>query len=126
LESEGGLRWYVIQLSLSDSPVDPETVPILDIFTLYRLYTVSGLEDGRVMHALRLGFFAEQIAASAVANYLAAYYDKPVIKRVSVAERERFSTQNVEARKDIGATGTHTAIEITSDLVVRQRRTTAS
>jgi hypothetical protein len=61
-----GLRWYVIELSLTESPVDPDTVPILDIFTLYRLYTVSGLEDGRVMHALRLGFFAEQIAASAV------------------------------------------------------------
>jgi hypothetical protein len=126
LESEGGLRWYVIQLALSDAPVDPDTVPILDIFTLYRLYTVSGIEDGRVMHALRLGFFAEQIAASAVANYLGTYYEKPLIKRVSVAERERFSTEYVEARKDIGATGTHTAIEITSDLIVRQRRTTAS
>jgi hypothetical protein len=125
IESEVALRWYVIQLSLSEQPVDPHTVPILDIFSLYRLYSVSGLQDGRVMHALRLGFFGEQIAASAVANYLTEHYDNPVITRVSVAERERFANQGVEALKDIGATGTHKAIEITGDRIVRQRKTGA-
>jgi hypothetical protein len=78
------------------------------------------------MHALRLGFFGEEMAARAVANYLAAYYDKPTIKRVSVAERERFSDRCIEARKDVGATGQHMAIEITSDRVVRQNRSRAS
>jgi hypothetical protein len=125
LESEGALRWYVIQLSLSETPIDPHTVPILDIFTLYRLYSVSGLQDGRVMHALRLGFFSEQIAASAVANYLTEHYRNPVITRVSVAERERFANQQREARKDIGATGAHTAIEITADRIVRPLRKAA-
>jgi hypothetical protein len=42
---------------------------------------------------------------------------------VSVAERERFAHQRVEARKDVGATGTHAAIEITDELVARRRRT---
>jgi hypothetical protein len=126
LEDEGSMRWFVIQLSVAEQAFDPDTVPNLDIFIVYRLYSVAALEQGRTMHALRLGFFGEEMAARAVANYLAAYYDKPTIKRVSVAERERFSDRRIEARKDVGATGQHMAIEITSDRVVRQNRSRAS
>jgi hypothetical protein len=43
---------------------------------------------------------------------------------VSVAERERFADQRVEARKDVGATGKHAIIEITDELVARRRRST--
>ena len=71
---------------------------------------------------MRLGFFAGESAASAVAAYLGRFYDKPVVKRISVAERTRFSDQRVEARKDIGATGKHAVIEITDEIVVRQKR----
>ena len=80
------------------------------------------IDQGRRKHALRLGFFGEEIAAKAVASYLAAYYEKPTIKRVSAAERERFSEQKVEARKDVGATGMHAVIEITSDRFARPTR----
>ena len=45
---------------------------------------------------------------------------------VSVAERERFSHQRVEARKDVGASGKHAVIEITGELVTRRGRTTAT
>jgi hypothetical protein len=117
-------RWFVIQLALADHAFDPEAVPNLDIFSEYRLYSVAGMDQGRVVHALRLGFFKEEIGAVAVASYLAAYWDKPTIKRVSVAERERFVDQRVEARKDIGATGRHSVIEITDELVARRRRAT--
>ncbi|HXP65982.1 MAG TPA: hypothetical protein VN815_10945 [Steroidobacteraceae bacterium] len=123
-ELEENDRWFVIQLSLSDHAFDPEAVPNLDIFSEYRLYSVAGLDQGRVVHALRLGFFKEEIGAVAVASYLAAYWDKPTIKRVSVAERERFADQRVEARKDVGATGRHSVIEITDELVARRRRAT--
>jgi hypothetical protein len=123
LENEDTSRWFVIQLSLSDQAFDPDTVPNLDIFSEYRLYSVAGLDQGRVVHALRLGFFSEEVGAVAVASYLGAYYDKPTIRRVSVAERERFSHQRVEARKDVGASGTHAVIEITSDLIARRKRT---
>jgi hypothetical protein len=41
---------------------------------------------------------------------------------VSLAERERFADQRVEARKDVGATGRHAVIEITDELVARRRR----
>jgi SPOR domain len=115
-------RWFVVQLGLSDAAFDPDALPHLDIFSLYRLYTVIGMDQGRLVHALRLGFFGEEVGARAVANYLASFYDEPTVKRVSVAERDRFADQRVEARKDVGATGRHLAIEITDELVVRGRR----
>ncbi len=124
LEDNEASRWFVIQLALADHAFDPDAVPNLDIFSEYRLYSVAGLDQGRVVHALRLGFFREEIGAVAVASYLAAYWDKPTIKRVSLAERERFADQRVEARKDVGATGKHAIIEITDELVARRRRST--
>jgi len=122
LEDDGASRWFVIQLSLAEDPFDPDTLPNLDIFSVYRLYSVAGIDQGRIMHALRLGFFTEEIAAAAVASYLAAFYDKPSVKRVSSAERERFAEQSLEPRKDVGATGRHAAIEITSERYVREKR----
>lgn len=119
LEDEDAMRWFVIQLAFAEDAIDPDTVPNLDIFSVYRLYAVAGLEQGRIMHALRLGFFGEELAAAAVASYLSAYYEKPSIKRVSAAERDRFADQRVEARKDVGATGRHAVIEITNERVVR-------
>ncbi len=122
LENHDAARWFVIQLALADQAFDPNTVPNLDIFSEYRLYSVAGIDQGRVMYALRLGFFAEEISAGAVAGYLAVYFDKPIVKRVSAAERERFVDERLEARKDIGATGRHAVIEITSERVVRENR----
>jgi hypothetical protein len=112
-------RWYVIELSLSEKPFDPDAVPNLDIYRLYRLYCVPARDGDRVLYALRLGFFSEEVGAQAVASYLAAHYDNPTIKRVSAAERERFSAQRLEARKDVGASGRHSAIEITNERYVR-------
>lgn len=124
IEDDEALRWFVIQLALSDHGFDPDAVPNLDIFSEYRLYSVAWIDQGHNVHALRLGFFSEEIAAVAVASYLAAHYDKPSIRRVSFAERERFSSQRVEARKDVGEAGKHAAIEITNELVARRRRST--
>ncbi len=98
-------RWFVIQLSLAEHPFDPDTVPDLDIFGVYRLYCVAGMAQGRRVYALRLGFFSEEDAARAVASYLTAFYDQPAIKRVSPGERQRFSAQPLEPRRDVGATG---------------------
>jgi hypothetical protein len=122
LEDLQAARWFVIQLSLSEQPVDPDTVPNLDIFTLYRLYSVSGLDQGRILHALRLGFFTEENAARAVANYLTAFYEQTSIQRVSAVERQRFTELPLEPRKDVGAAGKQAAIEITDERFVRERR----
>ncbi|MGD0491662.1 MAG: SPOR domain-containing protein [Steroidobacteraceae bacterium] len=119
---DSGARWYAIQLSLSGECFDPESLPNLDIFNEYPLYSVAGIDQGRIMHALRLGFFADEGAAAAVAHYLGAFYEKPTVKRISVAERERFKDQRVEARKDIGATGKHAVIEITGERHIRENR----
>jgi hypothetical protein len=122
LEDDQVSRWFAIQLSLAEEAFDPETLPNLDIFRVYRLYSVAGIDQGRIVHALRLGFFTEQIAAGAVASYLAGFYDKPTIKRVSSAERERFAEQSLEARKDVGATGRQAVIEITNERYIREKR----
>jgi hypothetical protein len=125
LEDDEILRWFVIQLSLSEEAFDSDTVPNLDIFSSYRLYCVAGIDQGRILHALRLGFFSEEVAAAAVASYLAEFYEKPTVKRVSTAERNRFVDQRFEPRKDVGATGKHAVIEITNERYIREKRTTA-
>lgn len=117
-------RWFVIELSVAGTAFDPATVPNLDIFVLYTLYSIEGMDQGHVTHALRLGFFGEEMAAQAVANYLTTYYENPTVKRVSVAERERFAEQRIDARKDVGETGQHSVIEITSELPALTPRTT--
>jgi hypothetical protein len=114
-------RWFVVQLILSEHEIDPEQVPSLDIFTEYRLYRVKGLDKGNVMNALRLGFFGSEPAAQAVAGYLAVYFDAPTITRVSVAERERFADDRLAACKDIGESGTHSVIELTSPAPLPKR-----
>jgi hypothetical protein len=105
-------RWFVIQLMLCEEQIDAEQVPNLNIFEEYQLYSATGLYENRVMHALRLGFFSSEIAAEAVTVYLAAYFDSPSIKRVSIAERERFADRRVAPRKDVGESGEHTVIEL--------------
>lgn len=112
LEDEQSSRWFAIQLASSDREFDPHDVPNLSIFAEYRLYAVRELDQDRPPHALRLGFFSSETAAAAVAGYLAAYFDAPLIKRVSLAEHERFEEQRVTARKDVGAADGHIAIEL--------------
>jgi hypothetical protein len=113
---------FVIQLSVAAAAFDPDDLPSLDIFSCYRLYSVAGNTQSPVAHALRLGFFSTEIAARAVQSYIATYYPAAKVERVSRAERERFDEkQRVEARKDVGASGAHAMIEITSDRLVRPR-----
>ena len=114
--------WFAIQLSLSEDAVNPENVPHLDIFDSYRLYSVVGLDQGKFMHALRVGFFSEKGAAEMVAGYLRSYFEAPAVKRVSLAERERFADRRVVPRRDIGATGRHTIIELSTAPRAPQRR----
>jgi len=106
------VKLFVIQLSLTESEVDSGTVPNLAIFNEYRLYSVMGYDNGKIMHALRLGFFQDRAPAEAVAGYLGGHFEGPVVKRVTAAERERFADKRVAARKDSGDSGTHAAIEL--------------
>jgi hypothetical protein len=96
----------------SEELIEPEQVPKLDIFSEYRLYTVSELDQGQSIHALRLGFFSTEIAAQAVAGYLGSHFPTTNIKRVSIAERDRFAEKLVIAKKDVGEAGNHAVIEV--------------
>jgi hypothetical protein len=112
LEDGQASRGFAIQLMLSEAEIDPLEVPNLSIFAEYRLYAVTGIDHDRVMHALRLGFFSSESAAAAVAGYLATFFDAPCIKRVSIAEHERFEERRMVARKDIGDMDGHHVIEL--------------
>ncbi len=112
LEDGEASRWFAIQLLLSADQIDAAEVPNLDIFREYRLYSVTEPEQGQLLHALRLGFFSSEVAAESVARYLAGYFSAPVIRRISIAERERFADKLVTAGKDIGASGMHAVIEL--------------
>lgn len=122
LADQSALRWFVVELATAQSAFLPESIPQLDIYSAYRLYTVNTVDQGREVHSLRLGFFGDEIAAKTVAGFVAEYYEKPVVKRISIAERRRFEEHGVEARKDVGATGKYAVIEITDELVVRENR----
>ena len=112
LEDGQSSAWFAIQLMLSEEEIDPHQIPNLSIFVEYRLYAVTGLDQDRRMHALRLGFFSSETAAAAVAGYLATCFDAPSIKRVSAAEHERFEEQRLMACKDVGAEDGHAVIEL--------------
>jgi hypothetical protein len=122
LADDQASKWFVIQLALSEDDFDPEHIPHLDIFEAYRLYSVIGIDQGRIMHALRLGFFSDEISAQAVTGYIKSHFEAASVKRVSVAERERFAERQVAARKDIGATGMHAIIEMASPTPVPETR----
>jgi hypothetical protein len=125
LEDREASRWFAIQLMLREEPIDAEQVPNLGIFAEYRLYSVTGLEQDRVRHALRVGFFSSELAAQAVAGYLVGYFDSPVVKRVSNAERERFADTGLAARKAVGASGVHAVIELATPAPLAERRVDA-
>jgi hypothetical protein len=106
------VKLFVIQLALTESELASGTIPNLAIFNEYRLYSVMGYDNGKIMHALRLGFFQDRAPAEAVSGYLGGHFEGPVVKRVTVAEKERFADRRVAARKDSGDSGTHARIEL--------------
>jgi hypothetical protein len=112
LEDTEASRWFAIQVMRSAEQIDAEQVPNLDIFSEYRLYSVAEADGDGCMQTLRVGFFSSEVAAQAVAGYLSTYFPGPEIKRVSIAEHERFAEKLVVALKDVGAAGHHAVIEV--------------
>ncbi len=92
LSDENQPKAFVVQLAASDHPVNLEAMPRLDIFSAYRLYSVAIMEQGKILHALRLGFFKEEVSAQAVSGYVKTFFNAPQIVRVSAAEQQRFET----------------------------------
>ncbi len=92
-------KWFAVQLSLTDDPVKVESLPHIDIFDEYRLYSVSGIDQGRFLHSLRLGFFSSETSAQFVAGYLRTFFESAALKRVSIAEHDRFAERKVKSEK---------------------------
>jgi hypothetical protein len=99
LEEEAASGWFAVQLAQADEAFVPEEVGTHAIFNAYRLYSVAEIQQGNIVHALRLGFFTDELSAQAVASYLSTFYDKPEIKRISVAEHRRFAQQSMAPRQ---------------------------
>ena len=120
LESSETSNWYVVQLMLAPTQFDPDSLPNLDIFNEYRLYCVTGLDQGRVLHALRLGFFGQELAAKMVACYLTEFMSPPPSNGSAWPSANASPVRRSKRRKDIGATGRHSVIEITADRIARK------
>ncbi|MBS0396153.1 MAG: hypothetical protein JSR54_16150 [Proteobacteria bacterium] len=103
-----------IELMISDREIAPDSIPDLAIFKEYRLYCAVGSQDGKIVHALRLGFFSDEAAAEAVAGYLKAFFETPAVKRIGTEERERFAHRRLAPGKDGGDSGRHAKIELSS------------
>lgn len=91
LEDNSRAKWFVVQLAVSDQPVNLDAMPRLDIFEAYSVYSVAVMEDNRIRHALRLGFFSEEVSAMAVMGYLKTFFNDPSTVRIPDAEHERFA-----------------------------------
>lgn len=90
-------KWYAVELASSEHPFNLEAMPRLDIFAAFSLYSVVVSETGKVRHALRLGFFREEVSADAVSGYLKTFFPSPVITRIGVAEYNRFAEPKPKA-----------------------------
>jgi hypothetical protein len=105
---------YVIQLRTSPVPIDPRSVPRLDLFDLYSLHCDVRFENGTVRHALRLGYFKDLSTAKTVAHYLSSYFDSPEVVLLTAAEHARSLRLKLVALKDVGASGQHAVIELST------------
>jgi len=84
-------QWYVVQLVISERPVNLDTMPRLEVFASHRLYAVTGKQDNAPRYALRLGFFPDEKSAEVICGYLRTFFSSPSIVRVSAAEQARFA-----------------------------------
>lgn len=91
LDGSNQSKWYVVQLVISDRPINLEVMPRLEIVAEHRLYTVVGRQGGRQLHALRLGFFSDVGRAQMMCKHVQTFFAAPTVVRVSMAEQERFA-----------------------------------
>lgn len=114
LEDESQEKWFAIQLAASEQPVNLDTMPRLDIFEAYCLYSVATAGSGKIVHSLRLGFFREAVSAEAVAGYLKTFFSSPTVLRISVAEHARFKDSTFPKKSDDEPKNSPNVIELES------------
>lgn len=77
---------FAVQLHWSAQPIDLSRVPSLAVFKAYTLYATESRREGRARYFLRLGFFADPIAAKQVAVQVRSNFASAAV--VPVAEQE--------------------------------------
>lgn len=85
-------KWFVVQLAVSDQPVNLQAMPRLDVFSAHRLYAVEGQQGSSTRYSLRLGFFNEEHSAQMICGYVKTFFRSPSVVRVSAAEWKRFES----------------------------------
>ena len=90
LDDPNQSKWYVVQLVVSDRPLNLDTMPRLEVFAAYRLYSIAR-QQGTPRHALRLGFFREEASAQMICGHLKTFFASPSVVRISAAEQARFA-----------------------------------
>ncbi len=78
---------YAVSLISSLKPIDPASIPRLDIFRRYILYTTVFVKDGNRWHRLRLGFFRDVKDARKVLYSLQETFPTAWVTKVSMKER---------------------------------------
>ena len=84
-------KWYVIQVVVSDKPINLDAIPRIAVFRAHRLYAVVDKQRDATLYALRLGFFSDEESAQVVCGHLRTYFSAPSVVRVSAAEQARFA-----------------------------------
>src|SRR5262245_37858729 len=86
LNAASGPKWHVVQLTVSNRPVNLDTMPQLDAFKTHRLYVITGIDNNIPRYALRLGFFPDEVSANMICGHLRTFFPSASITRVSAAE----------------------------------------
>jgi hypothetical protein len=95
---------YVVNLASSIRPFSPESLPKLEQFMSYRLYTTLFEKDGKTWHRLRLGFFKSNAAATAVMNNLVSNYPHAWVAKAAVNERMQSGKTMLVGTRHLAAT----------------------
>jgi hypothetical protein len=77
---------FAVQLHWSARPIDPSSVPALEIFKALTLYAVESRRASRSCFFLRLGFFADPVSAKEVALRLRSSFGSAAV--VPVLDQE--------------------------------------
>jgi len=108
---DGDTYSYAINLRSSLVPFNTDSLPDMEAFRAYRVYTTDFRKDGKIWHRLRLGFFSSKGEATVVREEIRAHYPDAWVTKVTADER---------LHSDVGLTGaslpdTTTTTEATPD-----------
>jgi hypothetical protein len=109
---QGASVSFAVQLHWSTQPIDLGGVPPLAVFKLHTLYSTETRRRGRARYFLRLGFFADPMAAKQVAVQLLSIFPsaavvpviEPEVTRAREAASEASAIPSLSEQSVVGET----------------------